>query len=289
MAKNSIEAYGAKGKSNVLYFDPDDLVIVDDPKHPLYDERIHLPISEPLVLNIMFQGVLESIVVTKDPELGKTLVVDGRQRVRAAREANKRLRKQGSEPVLVPALPRRGEAASLAGVMVSANEIREDDTPLNRAKKMQRLLELGRSEEDLTILFGCSLATVKNTLALLECTAAVRSAVESGKINVTHAYKLSKKEPEEQRETLDKMLKAAGEETGKRKRSRKMREAVTAGPKVRSKSEIAAMVKRASDGRRLTAMNEAVKSALEWVLGESDDEPFEEIKSKSNGAATHAD
>lgn len=53
MAKNSIDAYGACGKSNVLSFEPEKLHLVTDKSHPLYDERIHLPLSEGMVLNIM--------------------------------------------------------------------------------------------------------------------------------------------------------------------------------------------------------------------------------------------
>jgi hypothetical protein len=36
MGKNSGQAMGAIGRDDLLYFDPDQLVIVDDPKHPLF-------------------------------------------------------------------------------------------------------------------------------------------------------------------------------------------------------------------------------------------------------------
>ena len=225
MSKNSKDVYGAKGKTNVLMFDPEDLVLVEDPAHPLFDERVKLPVSENLVRNIMHQGVIETVVVRKNPETGKTEVVAGRQRVKATREANRRIREQGGEPILVPATIRRGDDGALAGIMVSENEIREDDTPLGRAKKMERLLSRGKSEDELAILFGCTKATIKNSLALLECCAPVRNAVEEGEINVTAAYDLSKLDAEAQRTTLDKMLTAGASATGKRNRSQKMREA----------------------------------------------------------------
>jgi ParB family chromosome partitioning protein len=110
MAKNSIDVYGASGKTNVLNFEPENLHLVTDKTHPLYDERIHLPINEAMVLNIMEQGVLEPIIVWKDPESGLACVVDGRQRVRHTLEANKRLVKQGDSPLLVPAVTKRGSA-----------------------------------------------------------------------------------------------------------------------------------------------------------------------------------
>ncbi|HED3827036.1 TPA: hypothetical protein R4218_002550 [Klebsiella pneumoniae] len=52
MAKNSIDVYGASGKTNVLNFEPENLHLVTDKTHPLYDERVHLPIEEGMVLNI---------------------------------------------------------------------------------------------------------------------------------------------------------------------------------------------------------------------------------------------
>lgn len=57
MAKNSIDAYGASGKSNVLFFEPENLHLVTDTTHPLYDERVHLPLNEAVILNIMELGV----------------------------------------------------------------------------------------------------------------------------------------------------------------------------------------------------------------------------------------
>lgn len=123
MAKNSIDAYGASGKTNVLMFEPEKLHLVTDKTHPLYDERIHLPINEAMVLNIMDQGVLEPIIVWKDPESGLACVVDGRQRVRHTLEANKRLVKQGDSPLLVPAVTKRGSgdyAAALRWVLGEA-------------------------------------------------------------------------------------------------------------------------------------------------------------------------
>lgn len=63
MAKDSKLVYGASGKTNVLTFEPENLHLVTDKTHPLYDERIHLPISEAMVLNIMDRGVLEPIIV----------------------------------------------------------------------------------------------------------------------------------------------------------------------------------------------------------------------------------
>src|SRR5437868_5424903 len=108
MGKSSKNTHGATGSTNLLLFEPEKIVIVQDESHPLYDERIHMPIDEALVLNIMHHGVLEPVIVRRNPETSETEIVDGRQRVRATREANERLRAQGRPTHLVPAVVRKG-------------------------------------------------------------------------------------------------------------------------------------------------------------------------------------
>ena len=264
MAKNSIEAYGAKGKTNTLFFDPDDLTLVTDENSPLYDPRVHLPVDENMVLNIMFQGVIQAISVCKNPETGKTEVAAGRQRVKAAREANKRLRERGQKTLLVPANVRRGSGAALAAVMVSENEIRQSDTPIGRAEKMQRLMAQGYGEADLAVVFGCTMQTVKATLMLLECCADVQKAVEAGTISITHAKQLAKLEPAEQREKVAELI-AAGDGAKPRERAQKQRAVLgTDKPKMRTRAEIAGKLSEVEDG--------PFADALKWVLGNSEEQ-----------------
>lgn len=266
MAKDSKDAYGAAGKTNLLMFEPEKLTLVTDETHPLYDERVHLPIDEKLVKNIMYQGVIEPIVVYKDPEDGKVLVAVGRQRTKATIEANKRLKARGEAPIMIPATVRRGDGVSLASVMVSENEIRQDDSPITRAKKMQRLLEMGRTEEDLAVIFGCEKATVKNTLALLECSAVVRNAVDDGKINVTAAYKLAKLPADEQKATVEKMIKAGDGAKTKHQKSRAQKEAagIVKGP---SKKELAELRSDIAQRCADEDYRKAVLPILDFVLG----------------------
>ena len=266
MAKSSAEAYGAEGRTNALFFDPEKLVIVTDKASPLYDDRANLPISESMVLNIMHHGVIQPITVRKNPETGDTEVVTGRQRVKNAREANKRLAAQGLKMVLVPATVRPGDDGALAGVMVSENEIREDDTPMGRAKKMQQLMAFGHGEASLSVIFGCSAQTVRNNLALLECCADVRKAVDNGKINVSHARALSKLEPADQKDKLA-LLVEAGEGVKGHEKTKKQREALVGSsdkPKVRSRKEIQAAIGATNPADEFASW----RDALRWALGE---------------------
>ena len=262
MAKNSIDTYGAAGKTNLLYFDPDCLHLVTDKAHVLYDERVHSQPNERMVRSIMHKGVTTAIIIAKDPETGRTCVVDGRQRVINAREANRRLIERGEEPIQVPGVVRKfgGSGADLADVMVLTNELREQDTPLNRAKKMQRLSELGRDEEAIGLVFGCTVQTVRSTLALLDCTAAVRDAVEAGKVKLSDAVKLGRLGPEEQRAKVADLVQA-GEGAKPHERSRKQREVMgDAVPKMRGRKEVTA---RRDD----FSVGSAERALLDWVLG----------------------
>ena len=181
MAKSSKDALGAVGGRDLWLFEPEKLHLVTDKSHPLYDERVDLPVDEALVANIMFEdtGVIEPIVIAKDPETGKIDVVDGRQRVKACVEANKRRKKQGLEPFQIAGIPKRGQAHVLAGLMASTF-IRQDDSPLGRAKKISRYIALGRTDEQAANQFGISVATVKNLVRVLDAPAAVRQAFEHG-------------------------------------------------------------------------------------------------------------
>ncbi|MBN3978272.1 ParB/RepB/Spo0J family partition protein [Serratia marcescens] len=259
MAKNSTEAYGASGKTNVLNFDPERLHLVTDREHPLYDERIHLPLDEAMVLNIMDQGVLEPIIVWKDPETGLSCVVDGRQRVRHAIEANKRLADTGKDLLFVPAVTKRGSAVRMAQAMISANEIRRADTPLGRAKKMADALERGHDEEDLSLMFGVGVQTIRATLALLDATQAVKDAVESGAVTVTQARQLANLSPDEQREKVKEVESATAGTKGHEKARRQRQVIGDAKPRLKSRKEITNALEGASGD---------YAQALRWVLGD---------------------
>lgn len=202
MTKSAIDAK----RLNAFAMDPDDVIIIgldtkDGPEHPLYDERVKLPVDQPLVLNIKHFGVIEPVVLRKNGDTAE--VVDGRQRVRAAREANKQLRKIGSEPLLVPAMLRRGPEEALAGVMISANELRRDDDFKVKLKKLERYMMMHKTEEEAAISFGVSVQTIRNWLAVLDAAPEVRKAVFDGMLAPTAAAKLSTLAREEQVKALN--------------------------------------------------------------------------------------
>ncbi|URF02814.1 ParB/RepB/Spo0J family partition protein [Cupriavidus campinensis] len=258
MAKNSIDAYAASGKTNLLFFDPDTLVLVTDKASPLYDERVHLPVDENLARNIDYQGVLQPIAVSKNPETGDVEVAIGRQRTKAARLANEWRRARGVEPILIPGFVHRGDRRNALDVIIGENELRQADTPIGRAGKMRDAMALGRSEEQLAMLFGCTPQTVKATLALLECCSAVQQAVEREQISVTHARQLVKLTPAEQREKVRDLVAAGSDKPAHAKAKAQRAVMGDAAPRMKTRKQILAELESASGAKA---------DALRWVLG----------------------
>lgn len=238
MPKASRDSLHAKGKTDVYYFDPADVVLVENKESVLYDERVDNDFKESLVLNMMFapdgvpQGVLKVLLGRRHPETGKVEIIDGRQRTKAAREANRRLKKAGIEPIRLPVLLKRASSDQrMMAMLISSNEHGTEDSPSAKARKAQRYIDLGRDEKEVAVLLGVSEATVKNMLRLLDAPAAVRNAADAGKITQSDAYKLSREEPEEARKKLGKLLEQAPRTPGKKrsKNASKAREIVSGG------------------------------------------------------------
>lgn len=257
MAKKSKDVYGADGQSNLLNFDPTRLTLVTDESSPLYDPRVHLPVDEAMARNIDYQGVIEPIGVSKNPETGETEVVFGRQRVKAAILANQWRRERGVAERLIPGVVYNGKRQDALDAIVSENEARTADTPLGRAEKMRRHLALGKGEDQIAVIYNCTVSTVRDTLALLDTPKAVQDAVEAGQITLTHAKALVKLKPDEQRAKVAELVEA-GKDTKPHARSRRQAEIMGTAPKIKSRNQIQRALEQAQGD---------YAAALRWVLG----------------------
>ena len=242
-------------RTNLFLIDPDELTLVEDENDPLYDPRVKLPLDENLMKNMMVFGNLEPIIGRKVGE--KVVVVDGRQRVKAARAANVLLAERGKELIRMKVCMYRGTSTDTFGVMISTNENRTDDGPLARAEKMNRYMSMGRTEDEAAVAFGVNVQTINTWLKLLDLSVKLRRAVERGQVSASAAVTLSTLSPEDQDAALDE-LKSDGPPTAERARQ-------MIGRKVGSKSavrpikEIRAMLDECAPGNPL-------RPGLEWVL-----------------------
>jgi ParB family transcriptional regulator, chromosome partitioning protein len=217
MSSDAKKNCNAEGRDDLLWFDPEKLVVVEDQNHPLYDSRVNLPIDESMILDVMYRGVHTPIQVRRNGtgDDGKPIVevVAGRQRVKACREANKRLREQGKEPYWVPARLRRGQDADMFGLLVSENTHRRNDGPVVKAQKIEKYLSLGRSQEEACVTFGLGLQMLKQYLVILDCVPEVQAAIDGSKLPVSVGKDFAAMKREDQGAALAKML-AAGVNKG---------------------------------------------------------------------------
>lgn len=278
----SKSAYGASGKTDLFLFDPEDLFVAMDPKHPLYDERVKIPLNEDTIESIMRVGVLEPVLFRKNGTLpnGDPLceVEDGRRRVLHARVANKRLIAMGKEPIRVAGVPRRDDDQEAFGVSIEANEHRDADPPLIRARKMKRLLEQGNTEKQVASRFRCTVQTIKNSLELLQLTPKLQDMVDGNKLGVVLARRIATTFPRDQQEAELAKLMATQDAA----REGDFVEAGAAPTKPKSNAEI----KQALD----KAVGNRGKVRARVMKGRAEMEAFREslLASKSPDAATAA-
>ena len=262
---------GAK-RLNAFAMDPDAITIVgldttDGPEHPLYDERVHLPLDEGLVRNIRKNGVLEWVLVRKNGQLVE--VIAGRQRVRAAREANRRNDEAGLQPILVPVSVKRPRADGDAlGVMISENENRQDDDAITRAHKASRLMDFGATEDDIGITFGISKQAVKNLIALLELSDKVKSAISQRKLSASAAVELRDLTHADQNKKLAEILTTGGTSAAETRRQRQARQ--NGKPTTPRGKTVAVSVLRkvAADEKFFETLSPDAKDILLWILGD---------------------
>jgi ParB family chromosome partitioning protein len=187
---------GARGRGDVHSFDPEDLVIVTDPQHALYDPRHALEPTPEEIANVIQYGILQTILVRREGD--KYLVVVGRQRVKWARAANKLLKSRKQAPILVTCrIDRHGEN-ELQGVIIAENECRRADSPAIQSEKLRRYMSLGHDKADAAATFAWPMSRIDKLLALAECAPEVRDAVEAKQIPLSEVKRIARQPIEEQ-------------------------------------------------------------------------------------------
>lgn len=245
MSKNALDGK----RMNMFGYDPDEFTIIgidtdDGPEHTLYDVTFRHEIDEGMVLNIMELGVLDPVIVTKEPddsERGyRILVVNGRRRVIHAREAKKRMARLG-EPgsVCVPVVLKKGSDNLLEKVSLATNFVRMDDTTMGKADRAVKMLyRNGGDYAEVAIAIGATVKTVQTYEKLMGLSTKVRKAVDAGYLSATAASKLSDLSKADQDSELAKLLEASG---GKRVSTS---QAKSAAAKKNGKAESTAPKKR---------------------------------------------
>ena len=280
---------GVNRLGDLQSIDPDMVIICTEGF--LADVESRLEIPEEMIRNVMFYGVLKPILVRRN---GDTLeVVDGRRRVMAARLANARLRERGEEIIRVPFVLKSGADELLAGMMISANEMRKDYDPMAKAINALKLKEKhGKSSEQIGLDFGVSAATVDRWLALNNLVPEVQRAISNKEITVIAGEALSTVDRDKQVQKMKEIIKSGG---GKSPTGKQIKDSVKTGkpiektPRPRPTKEIRARLEELRPGLGASSVtfegkfNEGFFAALEWVLNEKAEEATKEAPVEATG------
>lgn len=185
-------------------YDPSFIIIQDDPTGPFYDSRHALPVNQATVDNIVLIGVQDPIIVSEWE--GKKYAIKGRQTLKCWREACK-IWEQKKQPIKpIPCHIRKVEPKIASIINVSCNEHRRNNDMMEKISTAIYQLSIGISHEDVACANDISVAQLKNWLKVDSLSAPVKKAIESGKIGVTAASKLSDLPATEQKEKLQEII-----------------------------------------------------------------------------------
>lgn len=176
--------------------------------HALFDPRITLPLDENILANIQEFGVkipplLEEV---KDEETGEVqlLVVDGRQRIRYAREINKRLKKIGEPPRSIPVLIQKNtDENDLVALQSGLNDGRVGDDLLGLAERAAMFKRRSTKIEDIAVAMCKTPNTIRNYLKIHALPSDVKRGIKDGRITVSAGLELAKKTEEDRARILD--------------------------------------------------------------------------------------
>lgn len=151
-------------------------------------------------------GIIQPLVVTKviqPTESGENVtyqLIAGERRLQAAKRVGLR-----TVPVVIKQISMDRERLELA---IIENVQREDLNPLETARSYARLQdEFGLTQREIAVRMGKSRETVANTLRLLNLSTEIQKAIESGKINESHARVLLQvSDPKQQQEMFESIL-----------------------------------------------------------------------------------
>ena len=151
-------------RANLTLLEPEALTLITDRAHPLYDERVNIPVdpTEPIYLDILARGVEKPIEVRKngEDEAGRPIlqVVDGRQRVMILQHINANL-PAGAPKRKVPVNFVHGDDAVMVLRGLSSNLLRKEETPLTKSIKAAKAVALGCGLDE--IARACNLRSTK--------------------------------------------------------------------------------------------------------------------------------
>lgn len=255
MAKVPFDAERGQG---TIKLDADRIVTINDKSHPRYDTRIDSPLTEEFIVSIA-QGQIYPVIVFENED-GKPEIVDGRHRLRAIRENNRRLMR-GAAQYMVNCQYLRIRADEDPNEVVNAYRktanLHHGDSISAKAREATKHMErYGWSAARTGILFGVTATTIEKWQEIQSCAAPVLAALDAGRIGLGAAVELSSLAKGAQVEKLADMTEGKAPRAGKKKAT-----------KPSGRPGIAAIKKL---GPHADRMEPQARAVLRFVLGELD-------------------
>ena len=256
---------------------PERFTIVTTPGRPGYHRRNELTVAldEGLVASIMERGVLESILVGKDGQ--DLIIIDGRQRVTHAVEANNR-RVAAGQPPLKIGFRTTTQPPEKWGLLAEHANIHRPTPVSMQAAIAADLFDAGNATADIAEAMGKKPAYVDGLRRLLGCDRKVIAAADAGIVSPTVAKELADLPRAKQTEALDEMIakgvtKGAGARKAVAAKKRGAAISVPAAKRARNRTLVEAVVAKLAERRDaedigLSATAEAFLNGLRWNAGE---------------------
>jgi ParB-like chromosome segregation protein Spo0J len=243
-----------------------------------YDEYINY---------MRLHGVVKPIVFRRDGD--RILVVDGRTTVRVARvvaplwEADRRAEGVKDAKFMIPAVVRKGTADELFCASRAANRRRPEDSPIEQAKDVARLVNGGATTEQAAVRLGLPVARAGQLLTLLELHPKVQRQVGAG-VSLDAAVKLAKLPEAEQVAKLAE-IQATGEKPTARAVQNKLREGSGRAPIETPARKLKKIAEAIADSDPPSACETCGDHALYGIVATIRDI----LRPQSNGAAQPAE
>jgi len=185
-----------------------------DEADSLYDERNKLPLTDRFVASVDQLGIADVInIVVRNNE---PFALNGRQRLRAAREANRLRVARGATPMRVRVLMSPETDPETQFLMArTLNAFRQYDGPLQIARNFKRAeAHFGTTAEKYAASEDMSVATLRGYITLLDkASPLLLQAVDTGAIDPTKAMQIARLPESEQGAALESAATGTVEET----------------------------------------------------------------------------
>lgn len=180
-------------------------------EHPLFDKSATTPPKRELVNSMKLFGWQAGSVILLRKDGDHLVVVNGRERTKAARQANMELEAEGADwRVEMIVMLEKAEDGDVVRSMIVLNELNRVDDMLERGRKALVMQNHGKSLKDIATAFGVTTSSVSQMMKLAtDCAKPLIEAIERNEISGSLALQLADM-PREQQVSEYERLKAEG-------------------------------------------------------------------------------